>query len=111
MIFQIDICKPNSNTDWRFRAFTYLFLHYWVDYLQWVVYLLTFVSSPCRHVTCLYLLCCITQTRVRFIYILLNWVLALVCMLTHPHPHTVTYVVTHTPQATQRHPHTVTHRH
>jgi len=36
----------------------------------------------------LYLLCCIRQTRVPFIYLLLNWVLTLVCMLTHRYPHT-----------------------
>jgi len=46
------------------------------------------MPSPCRHVTMwhLYLLYCITPTRVRFIYIFLNRVLIPVCMLTHRHP-------------------------
>jgi len=53
-------------------------------------YLLTCVSSPCRHVTCLYLLCC-TDT----------------CVI---HLHTSelssnTSVYTNTPSPTHRHPH------
>jgi len=60
---------------------------------------LTCASPPCRHVTSVLIVLYNTDTCAIHLSIL-NCVLTPLCMLTHRHPHSVTHVVTHTPQFT-----------